>query len=391
LSSNRSLRIQIPAIIATRVVINTMIRMVYPFLPVFGRGLGVDLDLLSLAVTFRSVAGVFGPFLAAIADRRGRKAGILFGVTLFTIGAALLGFWPSYPAFVLTLILTILGNFVFIPSMQAYLGDHVPYSRRGLALALTEFGWSLSFILGVPLMGFLIARWGWVAPFPFLSFAGLLSLGLLAWLLPHDRPMTNQEWNIWRNLGGVLSYQPALAGLLLGLLITAANEVVNLVFGVWMEDSFGLKITALGAASAVIGLSELGGESLVSLITDRIGKSYAIAAGLALNCLAALLLPVLGGSLPGALTGLFLFYITFEFTLVSCIPLMTEVMPQARATLMATFVAATSLGRALGASASSSLYQHGFAFTILAAVIFNLAALLALRFLARGIRQPSEA
>jgi predicted MFS family arabinose efflux permease len=391
LTSNRSLRIQIPAIIATRVVINTMIRMVYPFLPVFGRGLGVNLDLLSLAVTFRSAAGVFGPFLAAIADRRGRKVGILFGVTLFTIGAALLGFWPSYPAFVLTLILTMLGNFVFTPSMQAYLGDHVPYSRRGMALALTEFGWSLSFILGVPLMGFLIAHWGWIAPFPFLSFMGLLSLGLLAWLLSHDRPVIDQKWNLWRNLGGVLSYQPALAGLLLGLLINAANEVVNLVFGVWMEDSFGLKITALGAASAIIGFSELGGESLVSLISDRVGKSYSVAAGLALNCLAALLLPVLGSSLPGALTGLFFFYITSEITLVSCIPIMTEVMPQARATLMATFVAALSLGRALGASASSSLYQHGFTFNILAAVIFNLAGLIALRFLARGTRQPSEA
>jgi MFS transporter, DHA1 family, inner membrane transport protein len=387
---NRSLRIQIPAIIATRVVINTMIRMVYPFLPVFGRGLGVDLALLSLAVTFRSAAGVFGPFLAAIADRRGRKAGILFGITLFTIGAALLGFWPGYPAFVLTLVLTILGNFVFIPSMQAYLGDRVPYARRGMALALTEFGWSLSFILGVPLMGFLIARWGWIAPFPFLSAAGLLSLGLLAWLLPRDKPVPDQQWNLWRNLRAVLGYKPAQAGIFLGLSISAANEVVNLVFGVWMEDSFGLKIAALGAASAVIGFSELGGESLVSLITDRVGKSRAVAAGLALNCLAALLLPVLGVSLPGALAGLFLFFISFEFTIVSCIPIMTEVMPQARATLMSIFIAALSLGRALGASASSALYQRGFVFTILAAVTFNLAALLALHFLERGARQPSE-
>jgi predicted MFS family arabinose efflux permease len=388
---NRSLRIQIPAIIATRVVINTMIRMVYPFLPVFGRGLGVDLALLSLAVTFRSAAGVFGPFLAAVADRRGRKAGILFGISLFTIGAALLGFWPGYPAFVLTLVLTILGNFVFIPSMQAYLGDRVPYARRGMALALTEFGWSLSFILGVPLMGFLIARWGWVAPFPFLSVAGLLSLALLAWLLPRDKPIPDPQWNLWRNLGTVLSYKPALAGIFLGLSISAANEVVNLVFGVWMEDSFGLKIAALGAASAVIGFSELGGESLVSLISDRVGKSRAVAAGLALNCLAALLLPVLGVSLPGALVGLFLFFISFEFTIVSCIPIMTEVMPQARATLMSIFIAALSLGRALGASASSPLYQHGFTFTILAAVTFNLAALLALRTLERSVRQPSKA
>jgi hypothetical protein len=57
---------------------------------------------------------------------------------------------------------------------------------------------------------------------------------------------------------------------------------------------------------------------------------------------------------------------------------------------MSIFVAATSLGRGLGASASSSLYQHGFVFTILAAITFNLAALLALRFLERGVSQPQE-
>jgi len=45
---------------------------------------------------------------------------------------------------------------------------------------------------------------------------------------------------------------------------TAANEQVNLVFGVWLQDSFGLKIAALGAASAVIGISEMSAEGLVA-------------------------------------------------------------------------------------------------------------------------------
>ena len=383
----RSLRLHIPFFVATRIVLHTMFRMVYPFLPVFSRGLGVDLRVLSLALSIRSVAGLFGSFLAFIADSRGRKTGMLFGLGLFTAGAALMALWPAYPTFVITLVLTILGNFMFVPSMQAYLGDRVAYHRRGLALALTEFGWSLSFIIGVPLVGFLIARWGWIAPFPVLSGMGLLALLLLAWLLPRDPAPDADRPSVWDNLQRVLSYSPALAGIAMGLLFSSANEVVNVVFGVWMENSFGLKIAALGAASAVIGVSELGGESLVGALSDRLGKARSVAAGLVLNCLAALALPWLGQSVSGALVGLFLFYITFEITVVSSIPMMTEVLPAARATLIATFIGATSLGRALGAFLAPTIFAFGIFSSGLAAVAFNLLALLALYFVSAYQRE----
>jgi predicted MFS family arabinose efflux permease len=147
-----------------------------------------------------------------------------------------------------------------------------------------------------------------------------------------------------------------------------------------------LKIAALGAASAVIGFAELGGETLTAAITDRLGKARAVAGGVLLNCLAALALPFLGASLPGAFVGLFLFYLTFEFALVSSIPLMTEVFPPARATLMAGNVAAHSLGRALGALVTAPLFALGQASlatpdilpSALASILFNLLGLLAL-------------
>jgi predicted MFS family arabinose efflux permease len=177
----------------------------------------------------------------------------------------------------------------------------------------------------------------------------------------------------------VLTSIPALAGLAVGLFSSAANEVVNLIFGVWLEQSFALQITALGAASAVIGLSELGGEGLVAAFVDRLGKPRAVALGLAVNCLAALTLPLVSRTEAGALAGLFFFYISFEFTLVSSIPLMTELVPSARATLMAFNVAALSLGRALGDLLGPRLYGLGFWFVVLGTVAFNILALLALR------------
>jgi predicted MFS family arabinose efflux permease len=162
------------------------------------------------------------------------------------------------------------------------------------------------------------------------------------------------------------------------LFSSAANETVNLLFGVWLEDAFGLQIAALGAASAVIGLSELGGEGLVAAFVDRLGKPRAVALGLAVNSLGALALPLVGRSEAGALAGLFFFYISFEFTIVSSIPLMTEILPSARATVLALNVSGLSLGRALGALAGPQLYALGFGAVAAGAVAFNLLALLAL-------------
>jgi predicted MFS family arabinose efflux permease len=376
---DRSLRYQIIAFAFIRTVLNTMFRMVYPFLPVFSRGLGVDLSALSLALTSRQAMGIFSPFLAILVESRGRKVGMLIGLGLFTGGVLLVVIWPTYPVFILTLALSTLGKYIFDPHMQGYLGDQVPYNRRGLAVAVTELGWSMAFIVGVPLMGFLISRGGWMSPFGSLSILGLASLFLIGKII---KPTSDDRVNwakIWGNFSQVFRFPPAVAGLSIGIAIGAANEVINLVFGVWLEDTFGLQIMALGGAAAAIGLAELGGESLMGSITDRLGKERSIALGLVANCLAASVFPILGRSLSGAVVALFLFYITFEFTLVAIIPMMTEIMPSTRVTLMAINVAGLSLGRAIGALAAPPLYSFGIASSAVAAIVFNLIALLGLR------------
>ena len=134
----------------------------------------------------------------------------------------------------------------------------------------------------------------------------------------------------------------------------------------------------MGLAATVIGAAELSGEMATALLVDRMGKKRAVIAGVILTSLAALALPWLGRSLPGAMVGLFLFYLGFEFTLVSYIPLMTEVLPQARATLMAANLAAFSLGRAFGALVGPWLYAVGFGANALAALAFNGLALFVL-------------
>ena len=379
------LRFQLLIFMVLRTILNTMHRMVYPFLAVFARGLGVDVTLLSLVLTGRSFVGMFAPVLGAIADQRGRRFGMLLGIFLFIMGMSLVALAPSFLTFSIAILLAILSKYLFDPSMQAYFGDRIPYERRGTALAVTEGAWSLAFVAGVPLMGWLIARFGWNAPFPLLAGLGLVMFLVIWGVVPrndHAQPTVASV----KNVRVVLTNLTALAGISIALWASAANELVNLIFGVWLEDSFGLKIAALAGASAVIGLSELSGEGLVALTTDRLGKPRALTLGLIGNILASLLLPVVGRTELGALVGLFLFYITFEYVLVSHIPLMTEVMPNARATLLSFNVTGHSLGRMIGALIATFVYERfGFFPVTLIAILFNVFALLALGELTQKI------
>jgi predicted MFS family arabinose efflux permease len=145
-----------------------------------------------------------------------------------------------------------------------------------------------------------------------------------------------------------------------------------------MEDSFGLKVAALGVASAIIGFSELGAESLSAGLVDRLGKERSVAIGLSLNALVALALPWLGRSLLGAEVGLGLFFLSFEFAIVCSLPMLSEVLPSARATLMGMNLAAFALGRAAGDLLGPQLYHFGFWANSLLAVFLNLVALAAL-------------
>lgn len=381
------LRFQLLIFMLLRTILNTLHRMVYPFLAVFARGLGVSIDTLSFVITLRSMIGMFAPVVGSIADQRGRRFGMLLGIFLFVVGMSLVVLAPSITTFGIALVLANLGKYLFDPSMQAYFGDRIPYERRGTALAITEGAWSLAFVVGVPVMGLLIARFGWNAPFSLLAGLGLIMF-LVVWrMIPGgDHASQTLTATSGKNVRAVLTNLPALAGVSIAMWATASNELVNLIFGVWLEDSFGLKIAALAGASAVIGLSELSGEGLVALTTDRLGKPRALVLGLIGNIIAALLLPVVGRTAVGALAGLFLFYITFEYVLVSHIPLMTEVMPNARATLLSFNVMGHSLGRAIGALIATFIYERfGFLPVTLIAILFNLFALLALGELTQKI------
>lgn len=386
--SRLPMRAQVLLFATVRMIININTRMVYPFLNTFASGLGVDLIAISLAMTIRSISGALSLFITPVADRRGRKAGMLLGVAIFIAGASLVIVWPSFTAFTIAISLTFLGMFVYLSSTQAYIGDQVRPGRRGTALGLIETGWGVSYIIGMPILGWIIDRYGWRAPFPFTAALGVLAFLLILVFVPNYKPERRvHSGNVLRSILEVLKIPAARYGLLMSLMLISSNEVINLVFGVWLEESFGLKLAALGAASAIIGISEISGESIGGVISDKLGRERSIMLGMALMLVVSIALPFVGGTQAGALIGLFFFYLSYEFTFVSTLPFMTELVPEARGTMLGANVACLALGRMIGNLVSPFVFRVGFWANALSAVFFILIAFWALSR-AKAKRQP---
>jgi MFS family permease len=124
--------LQLGLFTVARTVMNTSYRMVYPFLSTFQNGLGMSLGSFSLLLTLRSLMGLIGPLAAPLADWRGRKLSMLLGVGAFTAGALMVAVWPSITTFFIAVLLMALAYLVFLPAMQAYIGDRVPITAAAV-------------------------------------------------------------------------------------------------------------------------------------------------------------------------------------------------------------------------------------------------------------------
>jgi predicted MFS family arabinose efflux permease len=383
--SDSSRAVQLTVLTVSRLFINTGLRMVYPFLPAFSRGLGVPLSTLAFLVSLRSASGVLSPLFGPLSERYGRRPILALSMVLFAVGCIVIVLWPTLWAFGVMLIVVAVAKVVYDPAMQAYIGDTVVYEKRGRAIAFTELSWAGAFFLGVPLVGWTIENQSWRAPFFILAFFGVAAAVALSRALPASdgRGSTatdlRQAWRVIRRHRVIWA-----AGIYM-LLLMLANELMLIVYGEWMESSFGLTLTALGLATAVIGAAEVTGELSTAAFIDRIGKRPFVIATGSVTVLMYVAMPFVSVTLVTALVSLFMLFLFFEMTVVGGIPLMTEIVPAARGVVMSVILATGGLGRAIGALIGPAVWSsRGFVVLLLAAAAIMAVAVL---ILATSVRE----
>ncbi|MDX2453737.1 MFS transporter [Desulfosarcina sp.] len=345
-----------------RLVLNTARRFVYPFAPVLSRGLGVSLSAITSLIAINQVTSLLGAFIGPMSDRLGYRKMMIAGMAMLATGMLAAAIFPIYAVVLVAMFLAGLGKSIFDPAVQAWVGNRVPYRRRALVMGIMETSWSASTLIGIPLVAILMDRYGWQSPFLVMGGLGCIGAVALFFIIPDEPEPASQKISPVEYLGAysrLIANKPALGALGYVFFISAANDNLFVVYGAWLEKSFGLGIVALGLGTSLIGVAELLGEGLTAAVSDRFGLKRALIAGLSLSVLSYVALPFLDTSLTAALTGLAILFFIFEFTMVTSLTLCTEILPGFRATMMSGFFATAGIGRMVGALMGGAVWQAG--------------------------------
>jgi predicted MFS family arabinose efflux permease len=381
-------------LLVVRIVSIASIRILYPFLPAVARGLDVSLAEASLLASVHGGVRMTAPFTGHLSDRYGRRRIMEIALFCLTVATAMVYFTDRYAVAIVAFAGIGLSRAMFDPSTQAYVGDKVPYAARGRPFAILSMSWALAWIIGVPISGLLIERFGWNAPWGIISLLLFVALITLRLFVPKAKrkSATGIRLNAftWVRL---LNYPNVLAALFTGFGVVFAVENILIVYGAYLENEFALSVVTIGVLSIVIGVAELLAEGASYLWTDRLGKKRSILLGLIAFSLTALILPWISVSVALSFIGFALVFFCFEFTIVSFFPLMSEVVPEVRGTAISMNVASMGFARLIAPVVATLLFQLALDLTLnamLTAAMCLVVGIVVWRFLPDPSSDPEE-
>lgn len=170
-------------------LVNRLGSFVGPFLALYltgSRGFSVAESGLVLTA-FGIGSAVSQPLGGALADRIGRRATMVLGLTAAAVSLLALGLASTLPALLATAAAYGLCLDLFRPAVQAAIADVVDEPHRARAYALQFWAINLGFAVAVPLGGVLAERGYWLL-FTLDAATSLVFAVLIARRVPESRP-----------------------------------------------------------------------------------------------------------------------------------------------------------------------------------------------------------
>ncbi len=367
----------VATIILIRLVRDTSIRMIYPFLPQYAAGLGVSLTTMGALLMVRTATVGFAPFFGNWADRHGPRSWLMVGFALHGIGLISFSLARGAMSALVAILLLGFSDAIAYPLMQAYVSEHAPSDRRGWALATVEYSWATTGIVLLPIVGWLVSEAGWYVPFRLLSIGSALAIVVLWRILPIDTPQARVDrLSLWGTTRLIFADRSAVGALITNSTVFIAAETFFVLWGVHLSRNFHLSAVQVGMVATVLGIMELIGSITSSQIIDRVGKRRGVMGGVSLFLLLLLFMPWFNQSLVKILIGIALASLFIEFTIVSTIPLLADQRPGNRSTMMALGAMMGALLRGTTDPLSTWLFEtRGFLSAMLYAFVALVVAL----------------
>jgi len=351
----------------------------FTFLPAFAEGTGISVQAMSRVIGARDMSGLAAPIVASRVKSWGTWSTMTWAGLTSSIGLAMMLMGP--PGVVIGLIVWGISRTAYLVSVSTWVADAVAYERRGRASGLLELTWAGAALGGLPLIGLLIDQVGWWAAPSALSLLGA-PIALWSWRLgsrlntqqvttgPIASSYPDESANASSHTdGGRRSWMVDRSTMLAisGFALQAGSaQFIFFTHGLWLKDTYGFNPMKAGAAIMMIGLAEALSSSATSLFTDRLGKRNSVVLGsavMAASFAALALFPA-----PRLLVGLGLLalaFLGFEFSIVSSMPLITELEPENRSATIGASTASGTATRALVTVVAGPLYvMTSFGFTM---------------------------
>ncbi|MGK5114862.1 MULTISPECIES: MFS transporter [unclassified Geodermatophilus] len=327
--------------------------------------------VVAAAGAYFLVYGLSQPLWGVAADRFGRvptmRVALLLAGLLTAVSAL------SGSVAVLAVTRGLAGGFfgAAYPSCLIYLGDTVPAGARQHAIARLMVGVAVGTAVASAGAGVLADRFSWRAAFLATGVGALV----LVWVLRSlPEPRTGRaRTSPLESVRRIARSRPAL--LVLGLAFTEGAVLIGVLTLVPVAaHAGGASLSLAGVATAVYGAAVLVGSAVVGRLSRTWHPWRLIVAGGALAVLGCALLAV-SQDVGTAATGAGLLGLTWTALHTSLQTWATEVLPAARALVVACFAGALFAGSSVAAVALADLVDAG-RFTVIFAVAAVLATVL---------------
>ncbi|UCE14562.1 MAG: MFS transporter [Candidatus Heimdallarchaeota archaeon] len=349
-------------LLLARMVIDLDFLAIILFFGVFHDTFNIEIWALGFLISIYSIFTLFSPIFGILSDQYGRRSFLNLGLILFAFSSMLTIFAQSWiHIFIARALAGLAGRGIFLPTLLAELGDFSTYEKRTFSMGIVRLSWPITFMLGIPLVGFTIENLDWRLPF---LLMGIFTVTITAIMIIFTKSFENKTLS--RNtltlakfelIKNVLLDQSAISGLILTLFAVGSIQGIFAYFSVWLESDFQLGETEISVIYAFMGLGTLFGTLLATGFGDKVGTKTCAVLGLVVAAGGMVVLSNFSFNPIFVIIWLVFLGTAFDFSMTAVPALLTQI-TDATGTILSLNQALNAAATAIGTAISGFLWIH---------------------------------
>ncbi|HEV2804432.1 MAG TPA: MFS transporter [Chthoniobacterales bacterium] len=273
--------------------------IVIPILPLYAENFHASPVTIGwLTGIYSGMQIIFTPILGKLSDRFGRRPVLLVSIVGTAIGFACMGFAHSLTLlFAGRIIAGITGGNIAIP--QAYIADVTAPEKRSRAMGMIGAAFGLGFTFG-PLIGGMMSRISYGAPFFFSAVLAVINAGLIYLLLPES--LSREHRTQPRKEASILEVFRHGRGAMFAVVLCTyfflviGFSIMTTLFALFTEKRFGYDAQANGYMFGFVGIvSVIVQGGLIGRLIKIFGEVNLARTGMVLTSISLAFLPLCNG------------------------------------------------------------------------------------------------